>query len=177
MEKTASRKDIPPRRRKQILDAARGLFSVVATMALPVDAIAERAGISKGNLYCYFKSNGDILHLLFDDIVEHLTMTSWDIIEGDTKPQDKLRAIARSQLEAAESNPEAASLMLQIAGQQELNEYDILWLLHMDETLYRVADTAFCSHRCEEPGSRSHALRHNTGRTDGASCYGFGYIR
>jgi len=139
MKAPASRKDIPPQRRKQILDAAKELFSRSGYHGVTVDAIAERAGISKGNLYWYFKSKRDIFHLLFDDIVENLTMPSWKVIESDSAPQEKLRAIARIHLETAEANPEAVCLMLQLASQQELNnmvssEYS-LWIRHYIELL------------------------------------------
>jgi AcrR family transcriptional regulator len=133
------RKDIPPQRQKQILNAARALFARSGYHGVTVDAIATWSGISKGNLYWYFKSKQDILHLLCDNIVENLT-TPWQVIlKSDISPQDKLRAFARSHLEAAEAHPEAVSLMLQIAGQQELNDmissgYS-LWMRHNIDSL------------------------------------------
>jgi len=131
---TQLRKDIPPRRRKQILQAARALFARSGYHGVTVDTIATWSGISKGNLYWYFKSKQDILQLLFDDIIDNLS-TPWQVIlKSDLSPQDKLRAFARSHLEAAEAYPDAVSIMLQISGQQELmdmvsSEYT-LWMRH-----------------------------------------------
>ncbi len=134
MERPVQRKDIPSLRRKQILAAATELFCRSGYHGVTVDAIAERAGISKGNLYWYFKSKQDIFHLLFDDLVEQLTLPAGKIIESDAPPREKLRAITKSHLEAAEANPDAVSLMLQIAGQQELNEIVssgyAMWMRH-----------------------------------------------
>ena len=122
MNKKLKRRDIPPQRRRQILDVARALFARGGYHGVTVDAIAAWAGISKGNLYWYFKSKQDILHLLFNDIVEQLTKPSGIILKSDISPQDKLRAFALSHLHAAEAYPDAVSLMLQIAGQQELKD-------------------------------------------------------
>jgi AcrR family transcriptional regulator len=139
MKTKLKRKDIPPQRRKQILDAAKALFAHRGYHGVTVDAIAAWAGISKGNLYWYFKSKQDILHLLFDDIVEQLTGPSGVILNSDISPQDKLRAFALSHLHAAEAYPDAVSLMLQIAGQQELKDmvssgYS-LWMRHYVDSL------------------------------------------
>ena len=122
MEKTKSRKEIPLQRRQQILAAAKELFSRSGYHGVTVDAIAERAGISKGNLYWYFKSKQDIFQMLFDDVVDNLTMSAGGIMGSDSSPKEKLRALTRSHLEAAETNPEAVVLMFQISAQQELND-------------------------------------------------------
>ena len=49
-------------------------------------------------------------------------MSAEGVIDGDASPQEKLRALTKSHLEAAESSPEAVLLMLQISAQQELND-------------------------------------------------------
>jgi len=139
MKTIQKRKDIPPQRRKQILNAARALFARSGYHGVNVDTIATWSGISKGNIYWYFNSKQDILQLLFDDIVDNLS-TPWQVIlKSDLSPEDKLRAFARSHLEAAEAHPDAVSLMLQISGQQELkdmvsSEYT-LWMRHNIDVL------------------------------------------
>ncbi len=122
MEPPANRKDIPPQRRRQILTAAAELFSHSGYHGVTVDAIARQAGISKGNLYWYFKSKQEILQLLFDDIAVQLFWPFVEIMEGDRSPRDKLRAFAECSLDSAEANPEALQLMWQIASQPELRE-------------------------------------------------------
>jgi len=121
-EAPVRRKDIPPQRRRQILNAAAELFAHGGYHGVTVDAIAQHAGISKGNLYWYFKSKQEIFQLLFDDIAVQLFMPFVDIMESDRSPPEKLRSFATSSLDAAEVNPEAMQLMWQIASQPELKE-------------------------------------------------------
>jgi AcrR family transcriptional regulator len=117
-----SRKEIPPKRRRQILNAATELFSQGGYHGVTVDAIAQRAGISKGNLYWYFKSKQEILQLLFDDVGIRLFWPFVEIMESDRPPRDRLLAFAERSLDSAEKNPEALQLMWQIATQPELRE-------------------------------------------------------
>ena len=122
MEAVTKRKDIPPHRRAQILAAAAELFSRGGYKGVTVDAIAQRAGISKGNLYWYFGSKREIFQLLFDDIFERFVSLMQKIIESDEPPREKMRALTKTLFEIAEANPEAMYLMLQIAAQPELRE-------------------------------------------------------
>jgi AcrR family transcriptional regulator len=122
MEASPVRKDIPPKRRKQILDAAAELFSRSGYHGVTVDAIARRAGISKGNLYWYFKSKREIFQLLFDDVMEQVFVPFVHVMESDATPREQLRAFAEISLDAAEDNPRAVHLLWQIATQPELKE-------------------------------------------------------
>ena len=122
METPVKRKYIPPQRRRQILAAAMELFSHSGYHGVTVDAIAQRAGISKGNLYWYFKSKQEIFQLHFDHVVEVLFTPVVKIMESDMLPREKLRALAQSYLDSAEANPKAVHLMWQIATQPELKD-------------------------------------------------------
>jgi len=122
METVTKRKDIPPHRRAQILAAATELFSRGGYKGVTVDSIARRAGISKGNLYWYFRSKREIFQLLFEDIFERFGPPVQKIIESDEPPREKLRALAWTLFEITEANPEAMYLMMQIAAQPELRE-------------------------------------------------------
>ena len=120
METTVKRKDIPPQRRKQILGAAAELFSHGGYHGVSVDSIARRAGISKGNLYWYFRSKQEIFQQLFEHVSEEILRPVTDILESDLPPREKLRALATATMDAAEANPEAVYLLWQIATQPEL---------------------------------------------------------
>lgn len=89
---------------------------------MTVDAIAQHAGISKGNLYWYFKSKQEIFQLLFDDVIVQLFLPLMEVMEKDAPPREKLRAFAEKCLDSAEANTEAMHLMWQIAAQPELKE-------------------------------------------------------
>jgi AcrR family transcriptional regulator len=150
MELPASRKDIPPQRRRQILDAAIELFSHSGYHGVTVDAIAQRAGISKGNLYWYFKSKQEIFQLLFDDIGIRLFWPFVQIMESDRSPRDKLLAFAECSLDSAEENPEALKLMWQIATQPELRE-----LLSYEYSLWIIPFIDYLTPLFDEVGERN----------------------
>jgi AcrR family transcriptional regulator len=122
MESPAKRKDIPPQRREQIFTAAAELFSHSGYHGVTVDAIAQRAGISKGNLYWYFKSKQEIFRQLTDYAVGRLYYPVMEAMASDVEPRERLRAVARSCLHAAEADPEALHLIWQIAIQPELKD-------------------------------------------------------
>jgi AcrR family transcriptional regulator len=139
------RKDIPPLRRAQILTAAAELFSLRGYQGVTVDAIARRAGISKGNLYWHFRSKREIFQLLFEDILQRFDPLLQEIVGSGAPPRDKLRDLSRTLLETAEANPEAMSLVLQIAAQPELRdmvsaEYVLLMSRYIDTLTQLFAD-------------------------------------
>jgi len=145
MDNPLRRKDIPPLRRVQILAAAAELFSRGGYQGVTVDAIARKAGTSKGNLYWHFGSKQEILQLLFEDILQRFDPLLREIVGGDAPPRDKLRALTRALLEAAAANPEAMSLVLQIAAQPELRdmvsaEYVLLMSRYIDTMTQLFAD-------------------------------------
>lgn len=122
MERTIKRKEVPPKRRAQILAAAAELFSRHGYKGVTVDAIARGAGISKGNIYWYFRSKREIFQLLVDDFYQRLAMPLEQIADSDAPPRDKVRNLTHSLLDIAEANREAIILLLQVAAQTELRE-------------------------------------------------------
>ncbi len=119
---TVKRKDIPQKRRKEIFDAATELFSKSGYHGVSVDAIAKKAGISKGNLYWHFKSKQEIFLQLFEYLALPLFTPLMQLFEENLPPRVKLGAVSRACLEAAEANPEIVRFGWQIAAQPELKE-------------------------------------------------------
>jgi AcrR family transcriptional regulator len=145
MDSPLRRRDIPPLRRAQILAAAAELFSRRGYQGVTVDAIARQAGISKGNLYWHFRSKQEIFELLLEDILQRFDPLLQEIAGSDAPPRDKLRALTRALLETAAANPEAMSLVLQIAAQPELRdmvsaEYVLLMSRYIDTMTQLFAD-------------------------------------
>lgn len=54
-------------RRHQILDAAQAVFEANGYAQTTIDAVAEKADVSKGNIYNYFQGKRDLFLQLFDD--------------------------------------------------------------------------------------------------------------
>ena len=145
MDSPLKRKDIPPLRRAQILAAAAELFSRGGYQGVTVDAIARRAGISKGNLYWHFRSKREVFQLLLEDALEKFNPLLEEIAGSDASPREKLRTLTRALLETAAANREAMSLVLQIAAQPELRdmvsaEYVLLMSRYIDSMTQLFAD-------------------------------------
>lgn len=87
-----SHKDKPARER--IVDAANSLFYREGIRAVSVDAVAERAGVTKKTLYYHFKSKDDLIaeYLTSRDQPNLKLFETWfDSAEGDVA--DKVEAI------------------------------------------------------------------------------------
>lgn len=116
------RKDIPAIRREEILEAAAELFARRGYHGVSVDAIAKKAGISKGNLYWHFKSKQEIFRQLFEHRVVPLFEPIFTILDSEELPKEKLKTLSRTCFDAAEAHPEVVRFGWQIAAQPELKE-------------------------------------------------------
>ena len=123
MTKQIKRKDIPQERRKEIMNAAAELFANSGYYGVSVDAIAKKAGISKGNLYWHFSSKQEIFQHLFEYLAAPLFVPLIQILESDLPPRQKLRKLSRACIDAAEKNPEVVRFAWQIATHPELQEF------------------------------------------------------
>lgn len=121
MSMKQKRKDIAPLRREQILSAAAELFANGGYHGVSVNAIARRAGISKGNLYWYFTSKEEIFRELFAHITVELYSPVEAILLGESTAGEKLRMASQRCMDVAEANPQAVRLLWQIAMQPELS--------------------------------------------------------
>lgn len=92
---TATRRDGVPatrtRRREEILDAALALFDDRGIGPVSTNHVAERAGISAGNLYYWFSGKPAILRALVERWQAESTFPA---ALGDDDPDEVLRALA-----------------------------------------------------------------------------------
>lgn len=93
--------------RERILDAAVALFFEVGPTAATVDAVAARAGLTKGAVYSSFGSKDE----LFAAVVERLpTLLLTDVLQGATSRADAEAALRRlGELVATVPPPETAT--------------------------------------------------------------------
>ncbi len=122
MAKQIKRKDIPLERRKEIMNAAAELFAHKGYYGVSVNAIAQKAGVSKGNLYWHFESKLDIFHQLFEYLAAPLFIPLIEILESDLPPRKKLKSLSKACIDAAEKNPEVIRVGWQIVTHPELQE-------------------------------------------------------
>lgn len=103
-------------KRATILAAAQSLFSRFGLHGTSIDQIAEKADVSKSNLFYYFASKEDLYLTVLRNILATWLkpLESFDV---DNDPQEALRDYIRHKLVISRDNPEASRLFcLEIVG-------------------------------------------------------------
>lgn len=106
--------------RAKILRAARDLFNEHGTAAVSTNHIAERASVSPGNLYYWFRNKPAIISALFDE---------WSAASAPVTPADDSPAALLRALLATEAQNSA------VASTYRGLSRDLLPLLHADAEL------------------------------------------
>jgi AcrR family transcriptional regulator len=84
-------------RRRQILDAARQVFSQKGLNATKVSDVAAAAGLSQGLVYHYFDSKDDLFMAVFEEWVASSTYSAYaEEVLAAASAADQLRAFARA---------------------------------------------------------------------------------
>ena len=106
MTKPLSHRRRPEARSGEILDAALAVFSEEGFSAAKMEAVANRAGLSKGAVYLYFKSKDAILEALIERSVGELARNTAKIVEqfAAVDPVDTYRNLLRAMFTAI-ANP------------------------------------------------------------------------
>lgn len=99
---------IKDERREQIMSAALKLFATKGFAATKISEIVERAQMSHGLVYHYFKSKEEIFFELLKRAVQVSTESVLSVEIQSIHPIDKVRVIARNILGAIESYEDAA---------------------------------------------------------------------
>ncbi|HEU4370906.1 MAG TPA: TetR/AcrR family transcriptional regulator [Methylomirabilota bacterium] len=92
---------LPPTRAAvldEIVRAAAAAFGEVGYRAATLDAIAERAGLSKVTLYRYVSSKEDLLSLVFERTIASFRQGLRQIVEEQRPADETLRRIVRYQV-------------------------------------------------------------------------------
>lgn len=86
------------RTRKQVLAAARKIFSRKGFRSSSLSEIASEAGLGKATLYSYFSDKADLVGAVFEETInEQLEMVE-RAISGSRDPRSRIRTIATEQL-------------------------------------------------------------------------------
>jgi len=86
------------RTRKQILAAARSVFSRRGFHKASLNMIAVEAGLGKATLYSYFASKADLMRAVFEDAIDEQLLIVVRATSGKLDPRSRIRAIAVEQL-------------------------------------------------------------------------------
>ncbi len=127
-------------KRRAILDRSAELFSEYGYDRASMNRIAEACGVSKANLYHYYKDKDE---LLFDVIRVHLEDLN-QVVEAadqpDLPPQARLREVIGALLEAYRDAD--AQHSVQISSMRFLSEEQQTALKNMERDLVRVFSSA-----------------------------------
>jgi len=99
-------------RRTMIIDAAENVFFAKGLDPSTMDDIAEKAELSKGTLYLYFKNKEDLYLALTHRSLEQLVGLFLEAVEKHVSGLDKVRAIGLAYMEFAKRHPDKLQSML-----------------------------------------------------------------
>jgi len=107
-------------RRSAIVDAAEEVFFSKGVENATMDEVAEKAELSKGTLYLYFKNKNDLFHAIVARALEILLNMFQRALESEEKGIDKIKAIGTAYVEFYKTHPDYYNSMLH----QEVYEFD-----------------------------------------------------
>ena len=84
--------------RAKIVEAVFAIATDDAPANITMEMVAEKLGMSRGNIYNYFSSTDDLLLYVLEKMQEIYTQDNWDSIHPETSMIESLRAMARAML-------------------------------------------------------------------------------
>jgi len=110
---TVKNKELVEKRREQIVLAAIALFSQKGFHKTTLRDLAEKAGISTGNIYDYIGSKEDIFFLIHDFAADLAMETLNQAVRGVSDPIEKLRRMVRAEFNLMDEWSDAIMLVYQ----------------------------------------------------------------
>jgi AcrR family transcriptional regulator len=123
-------------RRQQILDTAKALLLDGGPDRLALRDIAERLGITHGNLQYYFRTKQDLLVAIFDSEIVKYTVSLHEAVAATTTRRGRLGAIIDAGLAEIRS-PDTALWRMAISMSDHSPEMAVL--LKKENDLYQTA--------------------------------------
>jgi AcrR family transcriptional regulator len=102
----------PIDKRRQILDAAIGVFARQGFHSTRVSDIADEAGVAYGLVYHYFRSKEEVLNELFTERWSLLLAAIDEADSGDRPPREKLETVAAFIIESYRHDPELMKVII-----------------------------------------------------------------
>ncbi|MBX2916157.1 MAG: TetR/AcrR family transcriptional regulator [Cyclobacteriaceae bacterium] len=108
--------------KREILDAAKSLFTEKGLEATSIRAIAEKIEYSPATIYLYYKDKNEIVHALHSEGFK-LLVSYFNVLNHITHPFERLKGMGRAYIQFAVQNPDTYML-----------------IFNMDEPLQHVAN-------------------------------------
>ena len=96
--------------RKEILEAAKQLFTEKGFEATSIRNIAEKIEYSPATIYLYYKDKNEIVHALHSDGFR-LLVSHFQVLSTVTHPFERLKAMGRAYIQFAMQNPDIYKLL------------------------------------------------------------------
>ncbi|MEZ5073001.1 MAG: TetR/AcrR family transcriptional regulator [Bacteroidales bacterium] len=103
-------------RREEIIRAAEDVFFTKGIDLATMDDVAERAELSKGTLYLYFRNKEDLYVAVAQSAIDLLRRSMDGIEDGPDPALDKLQAMGRQTVRFARSHPNHMKAILLLEG-------------------------------------------------------------
>ncbi len=108
-----TKKELPEKRRNQILDAAMDVFSRLGFHKARMDDIVQVSGLSKGTIYWYFKSKDAVIAAILDRIFSREHRALKDVLSGEGPVSDRLLNLVRQSARHTQSLKFSVPLMFE----------------------------------------------------------------
>lgn len=96
--------------KKEILSAAKELFTEKGYEATSIRAIAERIEYSPATIYLYYKDKNEIVHALHQEGFK-LLVGHFQVLANVSQPFERLKAMGRAYIQFALQNPDVYKLI------------------------------------------------------------------
>jgi AcrR family transcriptional regulator len=96
--------------KKEILTAAKQLFTEKGYEATSIRAIAEKIEYSPATIYLYYKDKNEIVHALHSDGFK-LLVSHFEVLNTVSHPFERLKGMGRAYIQFALQNPEIYKLL------------------------------------------------------------------
>ena len=112
----ATFKGLPRGKKERVLAAATNLFAERGFHRTEMDAIARRAGISKGSLYNYFKNKDDLFHYICNLGIDEFRESVWREILPDWDIYRPIEQLFRREVPLILEHPQNLQIYLNLAS-------------------------------------------------------------
>lgn len=109
-------------KRRALMDAAVALFSLQGFHATPTQQISERAGVSAGTLFRYFRTKEDLIDSLYSSIHRALSDVVDEAIRPEIPVEEQIQNVKRQVLHWMFENPKKALFFEQFSSSPNITE-------------------------------------------------------
>ncbi|KAF1077517.1 TetR/AcrR family transcriptional regulator [Methanogenium sp. MK-MG] len=110
------------KKRKALMEAAVDLFSTQGFHATPTQQISDRAGVSAGTLFRYFRTKEELIDSLHTSIHRALADAVDEAIRPETPVEDQIKNVKRQVLHWMFENPKKTLFFEQFASSPNITK-------------------------------------------------------